>query len=216
MNIASERGGDFLKIKICGITNEKEAGWLNECQVDFAGFVLFYPKSKRCLPLGDAERILKALEPQIKRVAVVVSPSLQEVLQIQEAGFDRIQIHGQLSEEVLENVEIPILKAFNVTDLEHFDKYSKNDAVEGYVFDAKEPGSGQGFDWKMVSAVPRDGKMRILAGGLRPDNVADAIRAVQPDGVDVSSGVESAGGGKDREKVHAFVRAVREASSAVL
>lgn len=201
-----------MKIKICGLTQVEEADYLNRTHVDFAGFVLFFPKSKRNNTLEQAEKIAKALNTSIKKVAVVVSPSLEEIKQIEScrADFDYIQIHGTLSDELLAAIHLPVLKAFNVTDTDNYPIYHKCPKIAGYVFDATEPGSGKTFDWNLVKKVPRDEKLFLLAGGLSADNVADAISALHPDGVDVSSGVEfDTKPGKDFQKIQQFVEAVR-------
>lgn len=195
------------KIKICGLTSPAEARYLNEHHVDFAGMVLFFPKSKRNISIEQAKEVMAALDASIKRVAVVVSPSIEQIKQIEAAGFDYIQIHGKIPET---EVEAPILKAFNVSDMGSYEKYHNDSRIAGYVFDAIEPGSGKTFDWKLVDDIPRDEKLLLLAGGLNPDNVRMAIEAVHPDGVDVSSGVENDNGaGKNPDKIHDFVAAVK-------
>lgn len=201
------------KVKICGLTSPAEARYLNENHVDFAGMVLFFPKSKRNISIEQAMEIMAALDASIKRVAVVVSPSIEQVRQIEAAGFDYVQIHGEIPETETEAeaaIAIPILKAFNVSDMGSYEKYHNDSRIAGYVFDAIEPGSGKTFDWKLVDNIPRDEKLLLLAGGLNPDNVRMAIEAVHPDGVDVSSGVENDNGaGKNPDKIHDFVAAVK-------
>lgn len=201
------------KVKICGLTSPAEARYLNENHVDFAGMVLFFPKSKRNISIEQAMEIMAALDASIKRVAVVVSPSIEQVRQIEAAGFDYVQIHGEIPETETEAeaaIAIPILKAFNVSDMGSYEKYHNDSRIAGYMFDAIEPGSGKTFDWKLVDNIPRDEKLLLLAGGLNPDNVRMAIEAVHPDGVDVSSGVENDdGAGKNAEKIHDFVAAVK-------
>ena len=201
-----------MKIKICGLTDPKEAEYVNQNHMDFIGMVLFFPKSKRNITLEQAVAIMDCLDPQIQKTAVVVSPSLEQVQQIEETGFDYIQIHGEIPSGFAENCHLPVLKAFNIRDMKDFPRYSEDPVIAGYVFDAMEPGSGQVFDWSLVKNVPRDEKLFFLAGGLNPDNVAEAIRSVHPDGVDVSSGVEYGRErtGKDPEKVRKFVKAARE------
>lgn len=200
------------KIKICGLTSPAEARYLNENHVDFAGMVLFFPKSKRNISIEQAKDIMAALDASIKRVAVVVSPSIEQIRQIEAAGFDYVQIHGEIPETETEAeaaIAIPILKAFNVSDMGSYEKYHNDSRIAGYVFDAIEPGSGKTFDWKLVDNIPRDEKLLLLAGGLNPDNVRMAIEAVHPDGVDVSSGVENDNGaGKNPERIRAFAIAV--------
>lgn len=201
------------KVKICGLTSPAEARYLNENHVDFAGMVLFFPKSKRNISIEQAMEIMAALDASIKRVAVVVSPSIEQVRQIEAAGFDYVQIHGEIPETETEAeaaIAIPILKAFNVSDMDSYEKYHNDSRIAGYVFDAIEPGSGKTFDWKLVDNIPRDEKLLLLAGGLNPDNVRMAIEAVHPDGVDVSSGVENDNGaGKNPDKIHDFVAAIK-------
>lgn len=205
----------MMQIKICGLTKPEEATFLNKNQVDYAGMVLFYEKSKRNITIEQAQGIMKTLDKKINSVAVVVSPSIEQIKMIEQSGFDFIQIHGTMPKEILEESEemqIPILKAFNITDMNNYEMYHQCKAVAGYVFDAQEPGSGRTFDWRLVRDIPRDEKLLILAGGLNPDNVCEAIRYLKPDGVDVSSGVENdTGEGKDRNKIDRFVRNVRAA-----
>ena len=199
------------RIKICGLTNPIEAEYLNKNKVDFAGIVMFYEKSRRNVSAEKAEEIINALSGDIKTVAVMVSPDLEQVRLAEQAGFDYIQIHGNLSDEVIKEGKIPILKAFNIGDLDKYEDYGKCPRIAGYVFDANEPGSGKTFDWNLLRKLPRDGKLFILAGGLNDKNVADAIRCVRPDGVDVSSGVEYTDRqGKDPKLIDSFVASVRE------
>ena len=208
-----ENGRLIMKIKICGLTNPKEANYLNNNHVDFAGMVLFYPKSKRNISLKQARTIQQALNPEIKTVAVVVSPTIEQIQQIEAAGFHYLQIHGKLPEELFSQTNIPILKAFNIQDMDQYERYHNCASIAGYVFDAQEPGSGKTFDWSLVKQIPRDEKLFLLAGGLTPDNVQTAITYLNPDGVDVSSGVEySDQPGKDPAKIHTFVSNVRSSS----
>lgn len=200
-----------MKIKICGLTSPKEAIYLNENHVDFAGFVLFFPKSKRNITIEKAKKIFANLSSSIKKVAVVVSPTLEQAKEIETAGFDYIQIHGVMHKELPTNLHIPILKAFNIDDMEHYSDYVKQPSIAGFVFDAHEPGSGKTFDWNLLCNLPKSDKLIFLAGGLHPDNVSAAIEVVYPDVVDVSSGVEFGEGvGKDPNKIKAFVEAVRQ------
>lgn len=201
-----------MKIKICGLTDPKEAGYVNEQQVDFIGMVLFFPKSKRNITLERAKEIMSCLNPGIQKVAVVVAPTLEQAQMIEQAGFDYIQIHGKIPSGYSEICHLPVLKAFNIRDMADFPRYSADSTVAGYVFDAAEPGSGQVFDWNLVKEMPHDDKLFFLAGGLNPENVAEAISAIHPDGVDVSSGVEYGKEctSKDPEKIRAFVSQARK------
>ncbi len=199
-----------MLIKICGLTDVKETEYLRRNKVDFCGMVLFFEKSKRNITIDKAKEIIAALDKSIKPVAVVVSPSLEEIRLIEQAGFAYVQIHGQCEEAVLTSCSIPILKAFNVSDLDNYEYYCSFDNIKGFVFDAGAPGSGSTFDWDMLKALKLDkSRIHLLAGGLNPDNVAMAVKSVSfIDGVDVSSGVEYTDRpGKDPALVDTFVAA---------
>ncbi len=204
-------------IKICGLTRPEEIGWVTEVGADYLGMVLFCEKSKRNLTLTQAKEMLGKLHsrPDIaafpQTVAVMISPTPEQIMSVQDAGFDRLQIHGPLSGEALACVQLPLIKAFNVTDVSTFPQWQKCPKVAAYLFDAGAPGSGQTVECNMLTQIPRDERPFFLAGGLTPELVAEAIRAVSPDGVDVSSGVEGADGRKSKEKIEAFVRNVRAA-----
>ena len=210
------------KIKICGLTKPEEATYLNKIHADFAGMVVFFPKSKRNISLEQAKKIRAILSPCIKTVSVTVSPTLEQIREISDAGFDLIQIHKDPAELIKKTpdavriftdaLSLPILKAFNVSDIDDYALWSSCPNVTGFVFDSATPGSGKVFDWTLLQSIPRNDKLFMLAGGLTPENVSDAIRTLHPDGVDVSSGVEytdpSVGLGKDPAKVRAFANAV--------
>lgn len=202
------------KIKICGLTRVEEADYLYEAGVDMAGFVMYYPKSKRnvyphsVLPIKER---LHALNPDIKTVAVTVSPTIEQLLAVERMKFDFIQIHGELKEEVLSRAEIPILRAFNIDNAVKTADVLKEKKIRGIVFDGKIPGGGETFDWSVIKNYNRQDKWLMLAGGLNAFNVADAIKEANPDIVDVSSGVEYEGEfrGKDPNKIKKFVTTVR-------
>ena len=131
------------KIKICGLTKEKEADYLNQIHADFAGMVVFFPKSKRNISLDHAKKIKAALLPEIKTVAVTVSPTLAQISQIAEAGFDLIQIHGDPANldiktaksicEYTSKFSLPILKAFNVFDIDSYNYWQSCPSVALYL-----------------------------------------------------------------------------------
>lgn len=197
-------------IKVCGLTDVLEAAYLNRYKIDFAGFVLFFPKSRRNISIEKAEKIMEALDGDIKKVAVVVSPDEEQIAHINNSYFDYIQIHGKIEDSILEKAEKPVLKAFNISDMDELERYSSDERIAGYVFDAAEPGSGKAFDWDILSKIERDGKLFILAGGLNQSNVKKAVEFVRPDVVDVSSGVENDDGfGKNAEKIKMFAAQTR-------
>ena len=106
----------------------------------------------------------------------------------------------------MEQISKPVFKAFNIKDIKNIHKYQNNAQIVGYVFDAAAPGSGKVFDWSILNDIKRDAKTFILAGGLNDSNVREAVKLVNPDVVDVSSGVEyDSGNGKDPEKIKQFI-----------
>ena len=202
----------MTQVKICGLRSVEEAEYLNKYGADYAGMVLFFPKSKRNIDLSQAKKIIDALEPSIKKVAVVVSPTLKQVKDLCLLGVDIIQVHGKLDMAVYDLISVDIWKAFNIKDMDQYLSDVSLDKIKGFVFDSAEPGSGQAYDRSILSKIQRPAdKLFILAGGLRDKNVAQAIADTVPDVVDVSSGVEyTEAPGKDPDKVAAFITAVHE------
>lgn len=210
------------KVKVCGLTREEEAEMLADCWVEFAGMVLFFPKSKRNVTLQQAEKILAALKKYgiSKSVAVTVSPTKEQVEQIMRLGFDYIQIHGTLSDEVHDVLRIPVIRAVNVAGetesiRRKLESVLADEKTAGILFDGSSPGAGKTFDWNLLKNIQKTDKLLFLAGGLTPENAAQAVKTVAPDVVDVSSGVEkdvspcAAFAGKDAEKITKFVENVR-------
>lgn len=196
----------MTQIKICGFTDPKEAAYISYPEVSYMGMVLFFEKSKRNISIETAKTIMRAADPRIRKVAVVVSPTIKQAKAIEKAGFDFMQVHGTLQEDVLEETAIPIIRAYNGEAEEE-----ENPRIYAYLFDAAEPGSGKAFDWETLAQKKRT-KPWFLAGGLTSANVEKAISLVHPDVVDVSSGVEYTDRkGKDPEKIAEFVRAVQRA-----
>lgn len=209
------------KIKICGLTTIEDAKALNEAQADYAGFV-FYEKSKRNVRVEDAEKIGSMLNDRIKKVAVTVMPNEKQLKQIEQAGFDILQVHGELKKEVLEKSHIPIWRACNLKEIKDVEQLEQHKKIQGYVIDAGTAGSGKTFGWgqyqesieKMRNTLFA-GKQFILAGGLQIENVRKGIELFSPDVVDVSSGVErkqEEKSGKDKALILEFVKKVREKS----
>ena len=218
----------MTKIKICGITRLDEIGYLNEEHVDYAGFVI-YEKSKRYITVERAAAIAESLDESIKKVAVTVSPEVELLKEIEAAGFNIIQVHKGLSNAVIDAANIPIWYAINASDTGHMTMTLEwirqlpirlGSKIEALVMDAPEFGSGQTFDWQKSKRLLKAGtlsppgddrlftKKFVLAGGLDADNVAEGIKIFKPDIVDVSSSLEGEEG-KDKDKIKAFVNAVR-------
>lgn len=207
------------KIKICGLKSLTDCDYVIENNVEYAGMVLFFEKSHRNLEIQKAEEMLKYIKEKssgkIKVVAVTVSPTIIQLKKIEDAGFDFIQIHGELDKEVLENAKIKIIRAFNVKNMDEWKEYMENDKVEAFLFDSAKPGSGKVFDWNEMSDIKNEIKSKckktfFLAGGIDVNNAKEAIKALEPDVLDVSTGVELLDkSGKDREKIKKFVEVVR-------
>ena len=220
----------MTKIKICGITKKEEIEMLNRAKVDYAGFV-FYEKSKRNIEPEKASKLAKGLDKNIKKVAVTVSADEAIAQKAAELGFDILQIHGELKEEVLKNSKIPIWRAININDIDEYeDKTRKIDTlpydlrkkIEAFVVDAPAYGSGRSFSWKRSRRLKKAGAtsppeqekryLFVLAGGLSAENVSEGMDLFDPDIVDVSSSVEG-DNGKEEEKINSFVSKVREHDS---
>lgn len=208
----------MTKIKICGLMSTEDAELASNNGADFGGVVMFFPKSHRNTDAGIAAEIVSVLEKNgIVPVAVTVEPVFEQIKIIKSCGFEYIQIHGNVDKELIEKSPLPVIKAFNVKDIDMYEIYAGCANIEGYVFDAAEPGSGRTFDWDIVRKLRNDDRMKILAGGLTAKNVADAIKAVRPDCVDISSGVENdTRTGKDAVKIKEFVSAVKRADAVIL
>ena len=200
-------------MKICGITREDDALLAVAMGADAVGFV--FAPSKRQIAPSIARDIVRRLPPEILTVGVFRDEAPSRVIDIvNTAGLRAAQLHGHESAETsrLIRARVPlVIKAFPAGDpeLDRVDDYGA-DAV---LIDSPRPGSGEVFDWSLAEGRP-DGRRVILAGGLTPGNVADAIRQVGPWGVDVASGVESdrgEPGQKDARRVKAFVEAARGA-----
>ena len=205
-----------LKIKICGITAVADAMAAVEAGADALGF-MFYAQSPRWIPPDIAAKIIAELPPFVAKVGVFVDASEEVIRQtIVESGIDTLQFHGEEPPEFCRRFRLKAIKAFRVRDeqtLWQMGAYSQ----EAWLLDAYVPGkpggTGARFNWGLAGeAIKLAGaKPVILAGGLTPENVADAVRQVRPFGVDVSSGVESAPGKKDHAKVREFIAAARAA-----
>jgi len=202
-----------VKVKICGITNEADASAAVEAGADVLGFV-FYEDSPRYVPIPDAAKIISALPPLTVRAGVFVNAPEELVLRaIGECGLNLLQFHGDEAPDYCTQFGLMSIKAFRIKDRASVDGMAeyRTDAwlLDAYTAD-KVGGTGARFNWELALEAKRLGRPIFLAGGLTPENVAEAVRFVQPYAVDVSSGVEAAPGKKDHARVRAFVRAARE------
>jgi phosphoribosylanthranilate isomerase len=203
----------MVRIKICGITNLEDAMLAAELGADALGFI-FYPQSPRKVAPEAARQIIAQLPPFVTSVGVFVDEAAAVVKELAaRAGLDWIQVHGQESPEYCRNLGRRVIKGFRIKDagalaeLEPF-----RGAVQAFLLDAYKTGqvggTGEIFDWRLAREAKKYGQI-ILAGGLTPENVAQAIAAAQPQAVDTASGTEAAPGKKDPAKLKAFFRAVR-------
>lgn len=207
----------MTRVKICGITNLDDAAAACDAGADALGFN-FSNEAKRkgrYIDPGDAELICNAIPPFVTKVAVAVDPQPEEIATWL-TFIDCVQLHGDESVDFCRRVAANLIKAFHVG--QDFDAARMLEyPVSAFLLDASVPGqrggTGQTCDWNAASAAVALGRPVILAGGLTPDNVADAVRAVHPYAVDTASGVESEPGKKDHGKLRDFVE---RAKSAVL
>ena len=208
-----------IKVKVCGITNAEDALAAVEAGADALGFI-FYEKSPRYVVPGVAANIIAELPPLVTPVGVFVNEGMATVRSIMDTcGLAMAQLHGDENVSYCRELARPAMKALRLRDrgsLLALAEYQGRGGVRGFVLDAFSElsygGTGQITDWGLAADVAKSTPI-LLAGGLTPDNVTEAIHTVRPYGVDVSSGVESAPGKKDRAKMRAFVDAVRVVSS---
>jgi phosphoribosylanthranilate isomerase len=200
-------------VKVCGITNEDDALFAVAMGADALGFV-FAPSPRQVSPQQVFD-ITRRLPPEILTVGVFRDELPARVIKlVHQAGVKAAQLHG--NETPAEAIEVAanvrwMIKAFAAgsKQLAQADQYG----TDLILVDAPSPGSGKVFNWDLAAEAP-DGMRVILAGGLTPENVAEAIGVVEPWGVDVSTGVESAPGRKDALKVKRFIDNARAAAPA--
>ena len=206
-------------IKICGIKTLKDALAAIETGADYLGFN-FYPKSVRFIEKESCAKItsvLKKEHPQIRLVGVFVNSPMDEVKNVLETcHLDLAQLHGDEAPEMLESLNGKAFKAIRLTSESAETSvypFLKSALLPAMLVDAAVKGvyggSGVTADWSAAVELAKKYPL-LLAGGLTPENVADAVRQVKPWGVDVASGVESAAGEKDASKMSAFVKAVKQ------
>ena len=203
-----------VTVKICGITSEADALAAAEAGVDAIG-LMFYEGSPRHVTLEQAKAISAALPPHVMRVGVFVNAEEAFVHQaLTECMLNILQFHGDETPEECSRYPVMTLKAFRVQGeetLAELEAYpSAGYLLDAYVKDALG-GTGATFNWDLAVRAQEFGKPIFLAGGLTPENVAEAVRKVQPFGVDVSSGVEIEPGRKDAQQMRTFVAAAKGA-----
>ncbi|MBN1942740.1 MAG: phosphoribosylanthranilate isomerase [Phycisphaerae bacterium] len=213
-----------VHVKICGLTDPTQARAVADMGADAVGMV-FAPSKRRITPEQGAA-IVQAVGETARTVGLFVDASAEEInAVIEQTSVSRVQLHGDESPDIIAEIAVPCWKVFHVGD-ENF-AVEIHDwlvclpdgvEVEAILLDTYSPraagGTGESFNWNLVAHLRDEGLLGdlppiVLAGGLTPGNVAEAIRVVQPSMVDVSSGVESSPGVKDLLKVREFLRAAK-------
>jgi phosphoribosylanthranilate isomerase len=202
----------MVKVKICGITNLRDARLAVSYGTDFLGFI--FANSPRRIDIDKLKEININLSEEVKKVGVFANQSLGEVKEIaKEGNLDYLQLHGDEPPAYCQEFDLPVIKAFSVKDKDFLDEL-KEYQVDKYLLDAYHPqklgGIGKTFNWKLAKETKKYGEV-IIAGGLNDQNVSKAIKTVHPYGVDVSSGVEFEVRLKDKEKMQKFIKKAKGA-----
>lgn len=196
----------MTKVKICGLSTKEAVGTAVSAGADYIGFV--FAPSKRQVTLEQAAEMAKLIPANVKKVGVFVSPNRTELLEaIEKVGLDFVQVHGQVVDDLFENLSCASIQAVQVDG----DGHVPNSQADYLLFDAPVAGSGQTFDWDQLDTTEL-AQPFFIAGGLNEDNVARAIQHFSPFAVDVSSGVET-DGQKDHEKIRRFIERVKNGIS---
>jgi phosphoribosylanthranilate isomerase len=201
-----------VKIKICGITRFEDARIAASLGVDALGFI-FSPGSPRYIEPSAVREIIRHLPPFCSKVGVFVDTPVAAIIDIARlSGIDTVQLHGAEVPEACAKIPFPVIKAFSVhpeIDINSFERYN----VSGYLLDTwdqkSKGGTGKTFDWSIAERAARKYKSLILAGGLGPTNIKEALDQVVPYGIDVNSGVEIKPGVKNPQKMHDVIELVK-------
>jgi phosphoribosylanthranilate isomerase len=200
-------------VKVCGITNAKDADWAARCGASAIGFV--FCSSPRQVAPEEVRVIREELSPHVLAVGVFTEEPVARIREVAAyCGLDLVQLHGDPSPDICRHVGLPCIRAIRVRDERSLRSiHDYREAVHAVLLDAwdaeRAGGTGRVFDWRLASRVRCLGMPVILAGGLTPGNVGAAVSAVRPHGVDVSSGVEARPGVKDPALVRRFVMQAR-------
>ena len=198
----------MTRIKICGIRTDADAEVINRMLPEYTGF-MFYEKSKRYISVEQASDLREKLDKRVKTAGVFVNEDPEKIKEIVRTGIiDIIQLHGNEDDDYINAIRsetgLSVIKAFRIGGPDDIGKAERS-AADMVLLDSGSGGTGTSFDWSLIRDIGRD---YFLAGGLSPENVEEAIRAVSPFAVDVSSGVET-DGIKDAEKIEKFIRSAR-------
>ncbi len=202
----------MIRIKICGITNLEDALLAAELGADALGFI-FHARSPRAVEPDAARAIIAQLPPLVTTVGVFVDEDAATINELAAAvGLDWVQLHGAETPEFCRSLGRRVMKAFRIKDEDSLqDLEAYRGAVQALLLDTYKKGqtggTGETFDWELSRKARKYGPI-VLAGGLTPANVAQAIKTAQPQAVDVASGVEAAPGKKDADRLREFFEAV--------
>jgi phosphoribosylanthranilate isomerase len=201
----------MMLVKICGITRGADAEAAVACGAHALGFV-FWPASPRAMDPATARAIVADLPPLVAAVGVFVNQPPDEVNEVADrVGLSAVQLHGDESIELAAQIRLPVIKAFPVDGTTRPEDGDQWPARVRLLIDVRDParrgGTGRLVDWTRAAALAARRPV-LLAGGLTPDNVAEAVARVRPLGIDVSSGVESAPGVKDHRRLEALFAAL--------
>ena len=197
-----------VKVKICGMTNLNDVKVAVDGGVDAVGFI-FYKKSPRSVTMQAVRKIVLELPPFVDSVGVFVNETAEQINKIADrCNLDRVQLHGNESPTFCKKIRRRVIKAIRVKDIQSLKKLSDY-PVSSFLLDTfsedQYGGTGRVFDWNLAYPAKKYGPI-ILAGGLTPINVHQAIQSIQPYGVDVCAGVESQPGIKDHKKMQTFLK----------
>ena len=196
----------MTKVKICGLSTKEAVETAVSAGADYIGFV--FAPSKRQVTLDQAAELAKFIPSDVKKVGVFVSLSRAELLEaIEKVGLDLVQVHGQVADDLFEDLPCDSIQAVQVDGEGHV----PNSQADYLLFDAPVAGSGQTFDWAQLDTT-KLAQPFFIAGGLNEDNVVKAIQHFTPYAVDVSSGVET-NEQKDYEKIRRFIERVKHGIS---
>ena len=201
-----------VRVKICGITNTGDAVAAVDAGAEALGF-MFFENSKRNMPPAVVSEIIRELPPFVSKVGVFVNASEDFVREVIDATrIDTLQFHGEESAGFCGKFPLKAIKAFRIRNRDSLGECLnyQNHAwlLDSYV-EGAQGGTGVAFDWEVATEATKFSRMVVLAGGLKVETVADAVRRVRPFAVDVSSGVESAPGKKDHGRLREFVAAAK-------